>query len=433
MSSSMFYTDLVSERKANDEQERSSRVLSYKPGKDRISSLPDHLLCQILSLLPTKKAVGTSVLSKRWQSLWLSVPLVDLNISDLFIHHEKDMVSFVHGFLDHVSKESSWLLKLKLSVSVNNEIDQSCVTSWIDCAVLHKVQHLDINRHRFYPFVPDLLIPLSLYTCETLVCLKLTAVSFPGFEHVSLPRLKIMHLEYNRYSSDALLERLVSSCPLLEDLKVARYVETDSYTVTVLRVRSQSLKSLALVLSGHDPWCEDDWEVVMDAPRLDYLRLKDEQSGSFLISNLRSSVKVDIDVSGIVSSNSDVMRKFFTVLSNVRDMTLSRATSVELGEFKKKEQLLLSLSSVPTCLRSSLEYVEIKTAIRGADAEMKLVKYLLENSAVLKKFWLRLSCRSLQEESVTFIQLMRFRRCSASCEVVVELEGAYPTMIQTFW
>ncbi|KAL9281873.1 putative F-box domain, leucine-rich repeat domain superfamily, F-box-like domain superfamily [Arabidopsis thaliana] len=49
------------------------RAISYRRdegGEDRISALPDDLLVRILLLVPTKAAVATMILSKRWQFIW---------------------------------------------------------------------------------------------------------------------------------------------------------------------------------------------------------------------------------------------------------------------------------------------------------------------------------------------------------------------------
>lgn len=46
-------------------------------GEDRISALSDDLLVQILSHVPTKDAVATMILSKRWRSVWTMVPKLE--------------------------------------------------------------------------------------------------------------------------------------------------------------------------------------------------------------------------------------------------------------------------------------------------------------------------------------------------------------------
>ncbi|KAI9076742.1 hypothetical protein K1719_041325 [Acacia pycnantha] len=66
--------------------------------KVRISSseLPEKVLSHILSFLPTKEAVRTSVLSKRWEYIWTSIP-------KLCLHHgtepPMDFVNIINRLL----------------------------------------------------------------------------------------------------------------------------------------------------------------------------------------------------------------------------------------------------------------------------------------------------------------------------------------------
>ncbi|CAH8357553.1 unnamed protein product [Eruca vesicaria subsp. sativa] len=131
-------------------------------------------------------------------------------------------------------------------------------------------------------------------------------------------------------------------------------------------------------------------------------------------------------------TTSSSKRSFFSMLSSVRDMTISQTTLEELEEFKMNELLILT-SSVPECLRSSLEYVEIITPIGGVVAEMELVKYFLENSTVLKKFKMCLRRGRMKEESIILMELLRLKRCSPSCEVVVDLEELKETCQIEIW
>lgn len=77
----------------------------------------------------------------------------------------------------------------------------------------------------------------------------------------------------------------------------------------------------------------------------------------------------------------------------------------------------MSFSSVPECLVSSLEFVDLIAPVQY-DVEMKLVKYLLKNSAVLEKLILRLASNNSRRDD-RLKKLVKFPRASTKCKVVI--------------
>ncbi|CAA7032711.1 unnamed protein product [Microthlaspi erraticum] len=416
--------------------------------KDVISQLPDHLITDILYHLPTKEAVTTSVLSTRWTNLWKLVPGLDLDSprsSDF-----KAMQSFADRFLD-IQRESL-IRKFKLKIHCPDYgNDATCVPLWIEAALTgHRIQHLDVHYGYYYQ-TGLVQIPLSVFTSGRLVHLRLFGAKLFNAEFFSLPCLKMIHLEYVTAPSEAAFEKLISSSPVLEDLTIRRCNDKGK----VLKVRSKTVKRVHLKQSSQVL-------VIDDAPLLQFLRIKVRFIPSFkMIIYSWFSAKIDVHVYSWFSAKIDVhvdfgntfnpydssrrrsIRDFLTVISSVRDLSLSRdiwevmrrhleveqlpqfgllsrlcvrlsaSDLIWLPAFLKNFPKLKSLSLVVLygrsykkmpidetsrisfppvleCLSSSLEFLDIKARVSGDSTEMKLVTYFLENSLVLKKLTVRL-------------------------------------------
>ncbi|ESQ43130.1 hypothetical protein EUTSA_v10013520mg [Eutrema salsugineum] len=430
-----------------------------------ISELPDSLICQILYHLPTHDAVRTSVLSTRWRNLWLWVPSLELASCEF-----PDFNAFV-SFSDRVldSNRVSRIHRIKLDIYENKgSVDEtSFLKSWIDSAVKHKIQHLDVScPPEFYYEMPR-----SLFICETLVSLKLFQVNVVNAEFVSLPCLKTMYLEDNRYPDETTCGRLVSSCPVLEDLKIdIAWNDTKGY-----RVCSRSLKRLTLVRVS--PFKFDSVSgVVIDAPLLCTLSINDHASESFRVDSLESNAKLYISLlfglrnydEASITSRRNKIGCFLSGISSVREMIICPRTFKVIYEFSKLEPLpqfgcmsrlyvtlclsnlewlstflescpnlksltldwngnskkmrieemsQISFSSVPECLLTSLEFVDIKSTILGYAVEMEVLRYFLENSTILKKLDLCLHYHAIQDDFVK--KLLKVPRRSSTCQVVV--------------
>ncbi|XP_010496374.1 PREDICTED: putative FBD-associated F-box protein At5g53635 isoform X1 [Camelina sativa] len=460
---------MVGRRKSKQARFKGSNRSRRLKEEDRISQLPDPLICHILSHLPTKEAVSTSVLSTRWKTLWLWVPSLELNSRKL-----PDLSAFsCYGNRFFDSSRVSHINELKLIIAdirfINgDDYDSSCFTSWIDAAIKRKVQHLYVR----FPLNSCLdVMPLSVCNSESSVSLKLHLVALPNGDFVSLPCLKTLHLNTVCYPDETTFERLVSSCPVLEELEVKGSV---SCKAKVFRVLSKSLKRV--VISLRFSLFHLGSEVEVDTPRLRFLRIDENLSERFVITDMDSNVKLDLRLrSGMVFdkaylSKKKRLRNFLPQISKVRDMFIHLDTFKLLYEYSKLESLPqfgcmsrlqvalyynhskwlptflesfpnlkflilvcydddseetcseemnhFSFSHVPQCLLSSLESVDFKVPIRGLGVQMELVRYFLKNSAVLKKLTLPLPYDAIQIQDDFVKKLLKIKRRSTECEVV---------------
>ncbi|KAL0314281.1 UNVERIFIED_CONTAM: putative F-box/LRR-repeat protein [Sesamum angustifolium] len=194
--------------------------------EDRISKLPDAILQHILSSIDLKQAVQTSILSKRWKSLWCSLPNLDFNFRRLAVQsgvdlawsdqNQRFMPRFMHFVTQFLSQRdhSSNVAKFKLSSSHMAGTDSGFVEKCLDYAINHGVQHLDIDAYCYSPPVkfPDGLEKLTLHRCQVSGLI------------ISAPKLRILEISFlDPFFSRELQMELIST-PSLTSFRYEGYV-----------------------------------------------------------------------------------------------------------------------------------------------------------------------------------------------------------------
>ncbi|XP_024008507.1 F-box/FBD/LRR-repeat protein At3g51530 [Eutrema salsugineum] len=257
--------------------------------EDRISELPEQLILQILSLLPTKLVIATSVLSKRWRSVWKMVPILQFESNSNIPEFSENVCKTL------LSHKAPVLEKLHLKVKRCEDV---YIGIWAGIAITRHVRELvlDLDLISGKP----VRFPSSLYCFDTLETLKLknsVILDVPCL--VSMKSLKTLHLHSVVYQNDETVRNLFSSCPNLEHLVLHRGF---NYNVLVkIVIEAPSLKTLLL---NDDYRCgRVDGGYVINAPSLEYLSIERLKGYEFcFIENASELVEANIeDVSHIAN------------------------------------------------------------------------------------------------------------------------------------
>ncbi|CAL5086311.1 unnamed protein product [Urochloa decumbens] len=217
---------------------------SQGSGRDYISGLPDSILQSILLRLEgTEEAARTSVVARRWRSVWAELP--ELSLSMAHGHGPVDAA------LAAYSAPTVRRLEIKMPQSLWSRrvaIPADCVSSWLDFASLHLAGELRLKM----PFVnmytkttrekEEIVLPL----CERVTAIFLT---FHGETlRFRLPAagvfsaLATLSISNVYVDGQELEDVLCSRCPCLKQLVL------DAITVRggahVFPIRSDSLERL---------------------------------------------------------------------------------------------------------------------------------------------------------------------------------------------
>nr|XP_008348547.2 F-box/LRR-repeat protein 13-like [Malus domestica] len=277
-----------------------SKSNSQAKGKDRISELPDAVLCHILSFIPTKYSVRTSILSTRWKSIYGSVPNLDFEFEQMSTTWKEEYMSNYVGFLMFVDRvlslrDSLDIQKFRLHCYCRAE-DFSRIVGWICTAIRHNVVELDLCVYSDNIVCSTFELPQCVFMCKTLVVLKVKSncITYAHPTSSSFPSLKFLDVKVD-YPEDDSVEKLFACCPVLEDLSIDATIRDAlilSFNVSAPELKRLRMTFFSDMIVGKDFL----YDISINAPKLENLDIKQDDLSVYLFENVNSLVKGSVDL-----------------------------------------------------------------------------------------------------------------------------------------
>jgi hypothetical protein len=207
-------------------------------GSDRISDLPDAVLGEIISLLPTKQGARTQVLASRWRRLWRSAPLNLHCPPYLFDEDARDAI-ISRILAVHQGPGRRFCAPVY-------HLHGDRAEAWLRSPALDNLQELELCSYTFYllflPATPQPLPAAAFRFSDTLHVATIgechltdstvQALHFPKLQKLGLKLVSI---------SETSLHTLIAACPALECLLIH-----DSDGFRCVRINSSSLRSIGV-------------------------------------------------------------------------------------------------------------------------------------------------------------------------------------------
>ncbi|XP_059669492.1 putative F-box/FBD/LRR-repeat protein At4g03220 [Cornus florida] len=349
-------------------EEELSRL--WRESFDRFSNIPDGLFHEILCFLPIKDIARTSLVSKRFRQLCLSVP-------DLFLAFELQDLCKLGNWTDRflTLRNGAKLRRFVLTSSTSpceiaetQRLDNSRVGNWIhNTTVICKAQELDLS----FGISKDkecFSLPLSTFIRTIKLNLYNGNLKLPSF---SFNLLQVLDIKYARLARSLSEDWVSSLFPAIKKLNLVSVKGIDNLNITSssleylditgcyglhrVVVSAERLQTLGVIFSHRD------WLLRIFAPRLREVKLCDDRycfQGSSMC--LQS---VNIDAPMLVESKSLLLllqfmnhAKTVTLLAGFLNEVLFRRGSLwymlvnvqnlVVQSFSKKDNKMLALASL---------------------------------------------------------------------------------------
>ncbi|KAK8979520.1 hypothetical protein V6N11_073517 [Hibiscus sabdariffa] len=410
---------------------------------DLISDLPQSIIETILTRLPIRDAVRTSILSSKWRYKWATLTQLVFDEKCVILSNDRCKVedSLVKFITRTLFLHQGPIHKFQLT------------TTYLQCCPDIDQWLLFLSRNDIKELVLELgegewfRVPSCLFNCKKLTRLDLFRCEFdppPSFKGFLC--LKSLNLHQVLVSPEA-IENLISSCPLLESLGLSYF---DSLA---LNIRAPNLKYLCLEGEFKDICLENTpllvaMSVAMymtddiaehfeqssgcnfnrflgSVPRLErlighiyftkYLSIGDDL-GRHPITYLHLKVVELNQVSFEDMKEILVVLRLITNSPNLRELQISGSSNT-LAAIDAPDLDFWDDECPSDCTFKQLKLVKM-TDMSGVPHEMEFIKFLLANSPALETMSISPCVYVMDGRLNMLIELLRFRRASAQAEIL---------------
>ncbi|XP_010474464.1 PREDICTED: putative F-box/FBD/LRR-repeat protein At5g56810 [Camelina sativa] len=436
---------------------KAARLETEPTSSDRITHLPDDLLFRILSFIPVSDAMATSLLSKRWTSLWKMMPTLEYDENSCpnigsFRYHK-----FCKRSLELHKGPVLKTLNLKLKNPSSDFLD-SHLFPRISSTLLEVTVTSTSTSYPCYNY-SIITFPNNLRVFHTVVVLKLQGqilidvVDSP----VCFMSLKTLYLICVNFKREKSFGRLLSSCPVLECLFLQRLCTVGRF---LFSISVPSLERLFITKEAAYNF-KDDSIIEINAPSLKYLEIKDRRGSFDYVEDMPKLVDAHVAV------NLSKTGKFLKALTSAKHLWLDLYPSMvflhtnrfianqllylELNIYENfQSNLLLSLlknfpnlqalklnhthpnyntddqpclvskpSSVPECLSFHLETFQW-IGYSGTDEDIEVAVYVLKNARCLKNATISLHSMGTENNLMMINELKSMSKASTMCQLVIK-------------